>query len=280
MKYWELSFKIEPYSKDMADVLTAVAAEAGLESFVETETGVDGYVRTDAFDADILNEGLSLFPTMNVEVSYTKKEIEDRNWNEEWERNGFQPVLVTGRVLIHNPYQKDLPHADYHLLIDPHQAFGTGNHQTTSMIIERLVDMDITGLNVLDAGCGTGILGIFCAMKGAENVFAYDIDPWSVQNTVDNMQLNGIDRLQVVEGDASVLAEKSGFDLVLANINRNILLADMPSFVRTMKKDALIILSGFYTEDIPLLQEKADSLGLVYIDSTTKDNWATLMFRY
>lgn len=280
MKYLELSFKIEPYSSDMADILAAVAAEAGLESFTENVQGLTGYVRKDLFDAEALDAQLSIFPNMDVNVVYTQKDIEDRNWNEEWERTGFNPVLIADRVLIHNVNHQNLPPADFHILIDPHQAFGTGNHQTTGLIIERLLGMDVQGQNVLDAGCGTGILGIFCAMKGAKNVFAYDIDPWSVRNTTENLKLNHIDCLQVVEGGASVLDGKGGFDLVLANINRNILLADMPSFVRAMKKGGKLVLSGFYTEDIPLLQDKASLLGLTYVDRTVKDNWATLLFQY
>lgn len=281
MRYIELSFKIEPYSGDMADVLAAVTAEAGLESFTETPDGMNGYVREYLFDARVLKESLSVFDTMGVAVTYTQKRIEDRNWNEEWERTGFSPVLIADRVLIHNVSHTSLPAAEYHILIDPHQAFGTGGHQTTGMIIERLLGMDVRGLDVLDAGCGTGILGIFCAMKGAGHVFAYDIDSWSVSNTKDNMQLNRIERLQVVEGDASVLdGKEASFDLVLANINRNILLADMPSFVKAMKKGARLVLSGFYTEDVPLLQDKACSLGLTYVDCTEKDGWATLLFQY
>lgn len=280
MNYIELSFGIEPYSEDMADILAAVAGEAGLESFTEISGGLKGYVRENLFDARRLEESLSVFSSMGVDVTYTQQKIEDRNWNEEWERTGFNPVLIAGRVLIHNIRHTGLPQAEYHILIHPQQAFGTGSHQTTGLIIERLLDMDVRGLKVLDAGCGTGILGIFCAMKGAGKVFAYDIDPWSVSNTKDNMELNHVEGLQVVEGDASVLEGKEGFDLVLANINRNILLADMPSFVKVMKKGARLVLSGFYTEDVPLLQEKAHELGLTYMDSTAKDNWTTLLFQH
>ena len=279
MKYLELHFKISPYDRDMADLLTGVAAEAGLESFTEDEQSIKGYVREDAFDAGRLEDNLSMFEAMNVRVTYTLKAVEDRNWNEEWERTGFRPVLLAGRVLVHNGSYGDLPPAEYNILIDPHQAFGTGSHQTTGLIVERLLGMDLDGLQVLDAGCGTGILGIFCAMKGAAGVYAYDIDSWSVRNTVQNAGLNRVGCLRVEEGDASLLAGKTGFDLVLANINRNILLADMPAFAACLKKGGRLILSGFYTEDIPLMQVKAASVGLKFVDSTVKDNWVSLLFQ-
>lgn len=280
MKYIELSFKITPYSEDMADVLAAVTAEAGLESFTAMPEGIKGYAGEGKLDEQKLKESLSLFDTMGVTVTFTRQMIEDRNWNEEWERTGFNPVLVAGRVSIHDTGHAGFPQAEYHILIDPRQAFGTGSHQTTGQIIERLLGMDVCGLSVLDAGCGTGILGIFCALKGAASVFAYDIDPWSVSNTKDNIQLNHAGGLQVVEGDASVLEDKEEtFDLVLANINRNILLADMPAFAKVMRKGARLVLSGFYTEDIPMLREKAHTLGLTYVDCTEKEGWATLLFQ-
>lgn len=280
MKYIELSFRIKPYSEDMADVLAAVTAEAGLESFTGAPEGVKGYIREDLFDERRLDASLSLLDTMGVAVTYTRQTIEDRNWNEEWERTGFNPVLLAGRVSIHSTAHSGCPEAEYHILLNPRQAFGTGSHQTTGMIIERLLEMDVCGMSVLDAGCGTGILGIFCAMRGAADVLAYDVDPWSVSNTKDNIRLNHVEGVRVEEGDASVLEGKEErFDLVLANINRNILLADMPSFAGVMKQGARLVLSGFYTEDIPLLRNKAHALGLKFVDRTEKDGWATLLFQ-
>ncbi len=196
-----------------------------------------------------------------VKVTYRLAEAEDKNWNEEWERNGFEPVRIADRILIHSPEHHNLSPAEYDIVIDPHQAFGTGTHHTTGMILERLLGMDLGHKTVLDAGCGTGVLGIFCTLKGAKSVWAYDIDRWSVDNTKENMLLNGVKNMEVVEGNASILQGKDAFDLILANINRNILLADLPSFVSVMHAGSQMILSGFYVEEYTFACAKSEKLG-------------------
>ena len=246
MKYLELDFIISPYSRDAADILMALVADAGLESFVDTPQGVKGYVQTGLFERSVLDSLTDIFPMNGVKVTYRLAEAEDKNWNEEWERNGFEPVRIADRILIHSPEHHNLSPAEYDIVIDPHQAFGTGTHHTTGMILERLLGMDLGHKTVLDAGCGTGVLGIFCTLKGAKSVWAYDIDRWSVDNTKENMLLNGVKNMEVVEGNASILQGKDAFDLILANINRNILLADLPSFVSVMHAGSQMILSGFY----------------------------------
>ena len=256
----------------------ALVADAGLESFVDTPQGVKGYVQTGLFERSVLDSLTDIFPMNGVKVTYRLAEAEDKKWNEEWERNGFEPVRIADRILIHSPEHHNLSPAEYDIVIDPHQAFGTGTHHTTGMILERLLGMDLGHKTVLDAGCGTGVLGIFCTLKGAKSVWAYDIDRWSVDNTKENMLLNGVKNMEVVEGNASILQGKDAFDLILANINRNILLADLPSFVSVMHAGSQMILSGFYVEDIPLLVQKAKSLGLSYLNHTEKENWATLLF--
>lgn len=278
MKYLELDFIISPYSRDAADILMALVADAGLESFVDTPQGVKGYVQTGLFERSVLDSLTDIFPMDGVKVTYRLAEAEDKNWNEEWERNGFEPVRIADRILIHSPEHHNLSPAEYDIVIDPHQAFGTGTHHTTGMILERLLGMDLGHKTVLDAGCGTGVLGIFCTLKGAKSVWAYDIDRWSVDSTKENMLLNGVKNMEVVEGNASILQGKDAFDLILANINRNILLADLPSFVSVMHAGSQMILSGFYVEDIPLLVQKAKILGLSYLNHTEKENWATLLF--
>ena len=165
-----------------------------------------------------------------IAVAYQVADAEDKNWNEEWERNGFEPILIAGDIFVHSTRHAPLPTAEYDITINPRQAFGTGTHQTTGMILEILLGMNLEGRTVADAGCGTGILGIFCALKGAEHVFGYDVDSWSVENTKENMRLNGVSQMEVVEGNSAVLQGKGTFDIVLANINRNILLADLPAF--------------------------------------------------
>ncbi len=277
MKYFELDFKITPFSTDAADLLMTLVGEAGLESFVETEDGFKGYAQERLFHQEVLDEMVETFPFIDHQVSYTIVEAEDKNWNEQWEKEGFKPVVIADRVLVTN--QQDAASSyDYKIIIDPHQAFGTGGHQTTGMIIERLLHMDMAGLDVLDAGCGTGILSIFALMRGAKHVFAYDIDNWSVRNTLENVALNSVAPIDVVEGDASVLTEGLSYDVVLANINRNILLADMPAFRSVMHKGSRLVLSGFYVEDIESLKAKATELGLTFVNQTERENWASLMF--
>lgn len=277
MKYFELDFKITPFSTDAADLLMTLVGEAGLESFVETEDGFKGYAQERLFHQEALDEMVEAFPFIDHQVTYTIVEAEDKNWNEQWEKEGFKPVVIADRVLVTN--QQDAASSyDYKIIIDPHQAFGTGGHQTTGMIIERLLHMDMAGLDVLDAGCGTGILSIFALMRGAKHVFAYDIDNWSVRNTLENVALNSVTPIDVVEGDASVLTEGLSYDVVLANINRNILLADMPAFRSVMHKGSRLVLSGFYVEDIESLKAKAAELGLTFVNQTECENWASLMF--
>lgn len=277
MKYLELDFKITPFSADAADLLVAMVGEAGLECFVETEDGFKGYAQERLFDKDALDVMVDAFPFVGHQVTYTIVEAEDKNWNEQWEKEGFKPVVVADKVLVTN-LPDDAGAYDYKIVIDPHQAFGTGGHQTTGMIVERLLHMDVNGLDVLDAGCGTGILGIFALMRGAKHVFAYDIDNWSVRNTLENVALNGVSSVDVVEGDASVLTAGMSYDLVLANINRNILLADMPCFRSVMHEGSRLVLSGFYVEDIESLKQKASELGLTFVNQTERENWASLLF--
>ncbi|MCD8318719.1 MAG: 50S ribosomal protein L11 methyltransferase [Paraprevotella sp.] len=279
MKYLELNFNITPYGSDAADILTALASEAGLESFVYADHGVVGYVQSRLFDPQALDDALSEFPMPGVTVTYTMHEAEDRDWNEEWEKHGLKPVQLADKISIHTPEQCCPKGTVYDILIAPQQAFGTGNHETTSMILERLLCTDIGGLDVLDAGCGTGILGIFCTMKGARYVFAYDIDNWSVQNTQKNIRWNKIKGMEVEEGDATLLQGKKAFDLILANINRNILLNDLPAFVSVMHEGSRMVLSGFYSEDAPLVIQKAQSFGLTYLDRTEKRDLVTLLFQ-
>lgn len=280
MKYLQITFHITPLSTDAADLVMALSASCGLESFLADETeALTGYVQENAFDQEALEEVLSCFPMPETKVTFSIAAAEDKNWNEEWEQNGFEPVLINNKILIHSTYHHDLPQAEYHIIINPEQAFGTGSHDTTSMIMGRLLDMDLTGKKVLDAGCGTGILGIFASMQGASEVMGYDIDNWSVRNSLKNLELNGITNMQILEGDAGILsARHNAFDLVLANINKNILLHDMPSFTQCMAPNAEIIFSGFYTADAEDIKTKAQSLGLQYIDATERNDWMSLRF--
>ncbi len=306
MKYYEVKFTMSPYSTDASDVLSAMAGEAGFESFEETSDGLLGYVQQSLFSEDTLQEVLADFPFEGVAINYDIREAEDRDWNEQWENEGFEPIVVPRReecggrseniiqgIIIHDG--RHLPsYESSHLSpltpqfleieIDAHLAFGTGTHETTRMICSELISLLTPHSSllerVLDCGTGTGILSI-CALKlGAKKAVGYDIDEWSVDNASHNAVINHVDdRFTSLLGDANILNNVEGtFDLVLANINRNILLNDLPAFRKKMSPRARLILSGFYTADSPLLIEKAASLGLTLEQQKEDHDWACLVF--
>ena len=275
MKYYEVDFNLSPTNSDACDLLAAIAGEAGFETFEETDNGLKGYVQQQLFDREQLDLLLQSFPFPDVNVSYTVAEAEDRDWNEQWEQEGFEPIVVNNRLVIHDG--RHLPEQTYPLSIeiDVHLAFGTGTHETTRMVCATL--LGLSPHRVLDCGCGTGILGIAAMKLGANECVAYDIDEWSVDNTRHNAVINQVE-LTPLLGDATILNKVEGtFDLVMANINRNILLQDMPRFREKMAPGAFLILSGFYTDDVPLLTEKAASLGLKPVSQKEENGWACIL---
>ena len=306
MKYYEVELTITPCSQDAQDLLSALSAEAGFESFEETATGLLAYAQQSLFDQEVLDAAISTFPIEGTKIKYNVREAEDRDWNEQWEQEGFEPIVISGEwrevsgernvhtLIIHDgrhlpqdtPLTANLSPLTSNLSpltsieIDAHQAFGTGTHETTRMICANLMTMDLHDKHVLDCGSGTGILGI-CALKlGAGSVVAYDIDEWSADNTRHNAVINHVDdHLTSLCGDASVLgAFDAEFNLVLANINRNILLQDMPRFVSVMAPGATLMLSGFYESDCALLESKAQQLGLSLQSTKTDGDWACMLF--
>ena len=307
MKYFEINMTIEPCSQDAQDLLAALAGEAGFETFEETETGLKGYVQQALFDEETLKSVLTGFPIENTHIIYKVQEAEDRDWNEQWEQEGFEPIEVRGEKLeVRGEKLEVRGEKEDHLLvihdgrhlpseltshlspltteieIDAHMAFGTGTHETTRMICGQLLSMNLEGKRILDCGCGTGILGI-CALKlGAASCVGYDIDEWSTDNTRHNAVINRVDdRLEALCGDATLLSRFAPeFDVVLANINRNILLQDMESFVNVMAPGATLILSGFYQADCQMLEEKAQSLGLQLSTIKNDGDWACCVFRH
>ena len=302
MKYFEVEFTILPFSTDAADLLAAIAGEAGFETFEETSTGLKGYIQQDLLDVSTLQTSLNDFPFEGISISYDIRPAEDRDWNEQWEQEGFEPIVVKcgmrnveggmrnveGPVIVihdgrHLP--EVMPTGAIPIEIDAKLAFGTGTHETTRMICSELISFHIPHstfhkIRVLDCGTGTGILSI-CALKlGAAEAIGYDIDEWSVDNARHNAVINQVDdRFTSLLGDASILNKVEGnFNLVLANINRNILLADMESFRGKMAPGASLILSGFYTEDCEMLIEKAKTLGLKLTKQKEDQNWSCLVF--
>lgn len=276
MKYFEVTFTIFPYSETASDILSALTAEIGFESFVECEGGMQAYVQQSLFDEAALKAILSDFPMPDTQITYTITEPEDKNWNEEWEKNFFQPIVIEGRCVIHSTFHKDYPKAEYDIVINPQMAFGTGHHETTSSILGALLEADLKGKSVLDMGCGTSILAILASMRGADRVTAIDIDDWCVNNSRDNIALNHLNNITVELGDASLLKGREPFDVVIANINRNILLNDMHAYVDCMHSGSEIYMSGFYVEDIDAIRQCGENLGLEFVGYREKNRWAAV----
>ncbi|MBU3838270.1 MAG: 50S ribosomal protein L11 methyltransferase [Candidatus Phocaeicola faecigallinarum] len=276
MKYFEVTFSVNPCNETATDILSALIAETGFESFVECEGGMQAYVQQSLFDEDALKNIIVEFPIPETEITYTITEPEDKDWNEEWEKNFFQPIVIEDRCVIHSTFHKDYPKAEYDIVINPQMAFGTGHHETTSSILGELLDADLKGKSVLDMGCGTSILAILTSMRGADPVTAIDIDDWCVNNSRDNIALNNINNITVELGDASLLEGRKPFDVIIANINRNILLNDMAAYTACMHKGSEIYMSGFYVQDIDAIRSKGESLGLRFVHYREKNNWAAV----
>ena len=284
MKYKIADFKIActPELTQIAkDLLPDLMGEVGFESFEDTHDGLKGYIPADLMDTNSLKQVLDTFPLEGVNITYTLSDTEDKNWNEAWENTGFAPINIDNQVQVYDARTGRKPTDDsiINIGIEAKQAFGTGTHETTRMMIGAMLQLSLKGKRVLDCGCGTGILGIAALKLGAEAVVGFDIDEWSVENTQHNAAINEVDNIEVFHGDAHVLSHVSGvFDVVLANINRNILLNDMPAYLEIMNAGSLLIISGFYEEDVKLLDEKANSLGLVKTSQKTDNHWCCLTF--
>lgn len=288
MKYFVANFKIECEAELMQparELLSAAACEAGFEAFEDTDDGLLGYVQRPMYDKDALDAAIADYMPEGAAVSYAVEEVPDQNWNQGWEDEGFEPIGVSDNLVIY-----DAKHTDremfagddgvMRIFIEARNAFGTGTHQTTRMILRRLLAMDVQGKSVLDCGCGTGILGITASRLGANPVLGYDIDEWSADNAQHNAALNGVENMSVMLGDASVLNNVAEcFDVVIANINRNILIADMSAFRAHMKQGAQLILSGFYEADVPMIEAAAKEHGLSLCDVVTDEEWACALFK-
>ena len=286
MKYYETKFTFSPYSDDAADLLAALIADAGFESFNNDGEKLLAYVQTTLYDESMLNDIISTFPLSDVKINFTVSEVEDQDWNATWEQQGFDPIIIGKECIIYDANHPEsidgmVTDGEQPMLvaIEARQAVGTGTHQTTQMIVERLLHSNLGGKRLLDCGCGTGILSIVASKCGALDVVGYDIDEWSVRNTQHNAELNDVDNITVYEGDSSVLSHVSGlFDVVVANINRNILLGDMSRFVDVMLPHAHLILSGFYEDDADILVNKAHEFNLTEIYREITDSWTMLEF--
>ncbi len=277
MNYIEVNFSCHPASEIINDILSATLGEIGFESFIENKNGIVGYIRKDIFNVKNIEDVLSEFP-IESEISFDYKEIEDRNWNEEWEKHYFEPLVIDNKCIIKSTFHNVTETYDYNILIDPKMAFGTGHHQTTELMIREILKENLTGKVVLDMGCGTAILAILASMRGAKDVTAVDIDQWAYDNAIENLALNNIANVSVSIGDADILPRQEVFDIIFANINRNILLADIHIYAKALNVGGSLYMSGFYTEDIELIKIECEKNGLTFCYNTKKNNWACTKF--
>lgn len=269
-------FNIEP--KELgSEILIAELGEKAFESFIETETGVDAFVQKDFWTEDILND-IYILENPEFKITYTFEEIEQVNWNEEWEKN-FSPIDVDGNCYVRAPFHEK-SNAPFEIVIEPKMSFGTGHHETTHMMIQHLLELDLTDKKTIDMGCGTAILAILAEMKGAHPIDAVDIDNWCYLNSIENAERNNCKHISVYEGDASWLTQGQKYDVFIANINRNILLNDMETYVNCINPGGTLLLSGFYTEDIPAITECCKNLGLTFQSQKERNNWVALKFSY
>jgi ribosomal protein L11 methyltransferase len=266
-------FTIEPRELG-SEILIAELGEKAFESFTETEIGIDAFVQKELWDENILND-IYILQSKEFKISYTFEEIAQVNWNEEWEKN-FEPIDVNGNCHVRAPFHPKTD-AEFDIIIEPKMSFGTGHHETTHMMIQHLLDTDVTGMKTLDMGCGTAILAILAEMKGAQPIDAIDIDNWCYLNSIENAQRNNCTHITVYEGDASLLHGKK-YDLIIANINRNILLNDMKQYVNCLSPKGMILFSGFYTEDIPFIDASCVAKGLTFVKKLERNNWVSLKY--
>lgn len=272
--YEALNITATPCNEDITDLLAAFLGEIGYESFTADENGMTAYIRAIDFSESALKEVLSDFP-ISTKIEYTHETVEGKDWNEEWEKNYFKPIVIGEECVVHSSFHTDIPEARYDIVIDPKMAFGTGHHSTTSGMIRHILTHDMKDKAVIDMGTGTGILAILCKMKGAGSVTGIEIDPFACENAVENGKLNNVD-VDFICGDASALAGSKPADVFFANINRNVITSDIESYARALKPGGEMYLSGFYEEDIPIVTEAASPYGLTMTDKLVDKDWAAI----
>lgn len=276
--YYEVRVDITPCTEDATDYMAALLADAGYESFVPDTTGLTAYVKDSAYSEQAIADALAELP-FECHTEWHATLVPGQDWNAEWEKNYFEPIVVAGdQCVIHSSFHTGYPACRYDITIDPKMAFGTGHHSTTSLIIETLLKLDLAGKSLTDVGTGTGILAILAAMRGAAPVNAIEIDGFAYENAVDNVKINNHAEINVIHGDASALAALPQADYLVANINRNIITADMPAYAAALKTGGTMLLSGFYEDDVPVVWQAAEQAGLTPAKQIAKpDHWACLI---
>ena len=271
--YLGFHFSVEP--KELgSEILVAELGELPFESFMDSDLGIVAYIQKQFWTENILDD-LHILSSPEFQISYTIEEIDQVNWNEEWEKN-FEAIEVDGICHVRAPFHPKTD-AKFDIVIEPKMSFGTGHHETTHMMIQHLLETDVTGKKTLDMGCGTAILAILAEMKGAQPIDAIDIDNWCYLNSIENAVRNNCTQITVYEGDADLLKDKK-YDLIIANINRNILLNDMQTYVDCLNKEGVLLLSGFYNEDIPFIDASCTEKGLTYVKKFERNNWVSLKY--
>ena len=278
-EYIEVSIRFEPFSQDNAEILMAELEELPFESFEVEEPFLKCYIPKEQYSAQMLRLAIDGLEEDCFRVTgFSARLIPSANWNAKWE-SGFSPIIVDGKCTVKAPFHTGLRRTRFNITIEPHMAFGTGHHQTTGLMMSELLETDLTGKHVLDMGCGTSILAILAKMRGAADCEAVDIDEWCVRNSLENIALNHMEHICVRQGDASVLKDMGPFDVILANINRNILLRDMNQYVERLVPGGELLISGFYDADVPLLTQEAEKLGLKTIRICQDKEWTMIRFR-
>lgn len=275
-KYIEVELKLTPYNEAIKDVVIAHMSEMGYDSFREEEEVTFAYIEKTLFDEEALKYMTEEFP-FDLEIAYSVSELEEKNWNEEWEKNYFEPIVIDDICVVKSSFHTNTPDCKYTITINPKMAFGTGHHQTTILMLQHILKTDFTSQTVLDMGCGTAILAILASMRGAKDLVAIDIDEWAYDNAIENLEMNNIKNVSIQIGGADLLGNKT-FDTIIANINRNILLEDMHAYSAVLNKGGCLYMSGFYTEDIDAIKTEATKHKLVFDSFTQRDNWASVKF--
>lgn len=281
MNYLSVRFRLDSYNEENAEILVALTEEMGFESYEYADEFLTAYIKEDLFNEDELNEILpSKEGGFSFNVSYTFEKVKNENWNKIWESN-FQPIVIDDLCTVKASFHEGLPETKYTITIDPKMAFGTGHHQTTSLMMRALLKEDLTGRSVLDMGCGTGILAILAALKGgATRIVAIDIDPTATESAIENSNANRVgDEIEILTGDASLLASHEKFDLILANINRNIILDDIQKYSNVMNSQGVLQLSGFFAEDVDLIEVGAIVAGFEKVSVTIDSRWAQVKMK-
>ena len=275
MNYTKISFTLNPDNQENREILIAVLSDLTFESFDESEDFVMGYIPGESVNLQEIKDITTALP---FSVNPENEMIPDQNWNEVWEKNYFKPLLIGNRCLVRAPFHTEYEPAEFELVIEPKMAFGTGNHETTTLVAEQILNMDLKGKKVLDMGCGTGILGMLASLKGAKSVTAIDIDTWSFESTVENSRLNNIFNIEAKLGDAGLLGAET-YEIIFANIQKNVIIKDLPAYESVLRSGGHIYLSGFYTQDMPDVKRKAESLGLIETGYHEKNNWVVYSFK-